>query len=228
MWNYSFLTEEDIRNFQQGTLYNAYEKFGAHTCTVLNKQGCYFAVWAPNATAVSVIGDFNGWKKQLHPLSVRLDKSGIWEGFIPGLQKGDPYKFHIKGYKGIELTKGDPYANYWELRPGTASRIWPAGYQWRDQQWMRTRKKHNALQAPWSVYEVHLGSWMRPVPTDEESFNTYSQIAERLVPYVKKMGFTHVELMPIMEFPYDGSWGYQGTGYFAPTSRFGTPKNAWR
>ncbi len=224
VWNYSLFTGEDIGNFQKGTLYNAYEKFGNHYREVLNKQGFYFAVWAPNATAVSVIGDFNGWKKQLHPLFVRLDKSGIWEGFIPGFKKGGSYKYHIKGFKGAELKKADPYARHCELRPGTSSVSWYDSPAWTDGGWMKKRKKHNALGAPWSVYEVHLGSWMRPVPTDEESFNSYGQVAERLVPYVKKMGFTHVELMPVMEFPYDGSWGYQGTGYFAPTSRFGTPE----
>jgi len=225
VWNYSILTEEDIRNFQQGTLYNAYEKFGNHYFEVLDRKGFYFAVWAPNATAVSVIGDFNGWKKQLHPLHVRLDSSGIWEGFIPGIGKGEKYKYHIKGFKGAQLQKADPYARYAELRPGTSSITWQGQYAWTDEQWMKTRKKHNALNAPCSVYEVHLGSWQRPVKTDEESFNTYLQIAERLVPYVKEMGFTHVEIMPIMEFPFDGSWGYQGTGYFAPTSRFGEPED---
>ncbi len=223
VWNYSLFAHADISNFHNGTLYTAYELFGSHPLEVLNRAGFYFAVWAPNATELSVIGDFNNWNKGEHPLIVRLDKSGIWEGFIPGFKKGDAYKYHIKGFKGIELVKGDPYARFWELRPGTASIGWQASYTWTDQEWMKKRKKHNALQAPWSVYEVQLGSWMRPVKTDEESFNTYAQISERLVPYVKEMGFTHVELMPVMEFPYDGSWGYQGTGYFAPTSRFGTP-----
>ena len=225
VWSYSLFTEEDIRNFQNGTLYNAYQKFGNHQKEVLEEKGFYFAVWAPNATEVSVIGDFNGWKKNKHPLYVRLDKSGIWEGFIPGFKIGEPYKYYIKGFKGVELKKGDPYARYWELRPGTASISWHSQPAWNDAAWMKKRKKNNSLSAPWSVYEVHLGSWMRPVKTDEESFNTYAQITERLVPYVKKMGFTHVELMPVMEFPYDGSWGYQGTGYFAPTSRFGTPED---
>jgi len=224
VWNYSLFTDEDIANFKNGTLYNAYEKMGSHFRRVLDTDGFYFAVWAPNATAVSVVGEFNGWKKQLHPLFVRLDKSGIWEGFIPHFKKDQPYKYHIKGFKGIELDKGDPYANFCELRPGTAALSWAGQHEWADGEWMKKRKKHNALNAPWSVYEVHLGSWMRPVPTDEESFNTYAQFIEHLVPYVKEMGFTHVELLPIMEFPFDGSWGYQGTGYFAPTSRFGRPE----
>ncbi len=223
VWNYSLFTDEDINNFKNGTLYNGYEKFGSHFINVLDTDGFYFAVWAPNATKVSVVGDFNGWKRQLHPLFVRLDKSGIWEGFVPHIKKGDNYKFYIRGYKGVELMKADPYGQYAELRPATSSISWHSGFTWNDASWMKKRKKNNALSAPWSVYEVHLGSWMRPVRSDEESFNSYVQLIEHLVPYVKKMGFTHVELMPIMEFPFDGSWGYQGTGYFAATSRFGTP-----
>ncbi|HNJ95418.1 MAG TPA: alpha-amylase family glycosyl hydrolase, partial [Ferruginibacter sp.] len=223
VWNYSLFTDEDIVNFKNGTLYNGFRKFGAHALTVLDTNGYYFAVWAPNASKVAVVGDFNGWKKQLHPLYVRLDQSGIWEGFIPHIQAGEKYKFYIKGYKGVELMKADPYARYAELRPATSSLTWQSAFQWNDGSWMKKRSKNNALQAPWSVYEVHLGSWQRPVPTDEESFNSYQQLIEHLVPYVKGMGFTHVELMPVMEFPYDGSWGYQGTGYFAPTSRFGDP-----
>jgi 1,4-alpha-glucan branching enzyme len=224
VWNYSLLTEEDIQNFQKGTCYNAYEKFGSHFIEVLNQKGYFFSVWAPNATEVHVVGEFNNWKKGKHKLFVRLESSGIWEGFIPGMEKGSSYKYYIKGFKGAEVKKADPYARYAELRPGTASKTWHLEYDWKDEAWMQKRKKHNSLSAPWSVYEVHLGSWMRPVPTDEESFNTYAQITERMVPYVKKMGFTHVEFMPVMEFPFDGSWGYQGTGYFAPTSRFGTPE----
>ncbi len=223
VWNYSLFTDEDIVNFKNGTLYNGFRKFGAHALRVLDTDGYYFAVWAPNASKVAVVGDFNGWKKQLHPLYVRLDQSGIWEGFIPHIQAGEKYKFYIKGYKAVELMKADPYARYAELRPATSSLTWQSAFQWNDGSWMKKRSKNNALQAPWSVYEVHLGSWQRPVPTDEESFNSYQQLIEHLVPYVKGMGFTHVELMPVMEFPYDGSWGYQGTGYFAPTSRFGDP-----
>jgi 1,4-alpha-glucan branching enzyme len=153
-----------------------------------------------------------------------MDNSGIWEGFIPGLLKGEVYKYHIHGYKGIPLDKGDPYANFWEKRPLTASITWELDFLWNDDEWMKKRKKYNALDSPWSVYEVHLASWMRPDKNDEERYNTYDQIRDRLVPYVKEMGFTHVELMPVMEHPFDGSWGYQGTGYFAPTSRFGDPQ----
>jgi 1,4-alpha-glucan branching enzyme len=223
VWNYSLFTDEDIINFRNGTLYNAYLKFGNHYREVLNTGGYYFAVWAPNATKVAVVGEFNGWKEQLHPLYVRLDKSGIWEGFIPNIKAGESYKYHIKGFKGAITIKTDPYGQYCEVRPATASITWQTAYKWKDKNWMKKRKKHNALTAPWSVYEVHPGSWMRPVSTDEESFNSYLQLKEHLVPYVKKMGFTHVEFMPVMEFPFDGSWGYQGTGYFAATSRFGTP-----
>ncbi len=225
VWNYSLLTEEDIRNFQQGTLYNGYELFGNKALTVLDTPGYYFAVWAPNATKLSVIGNFNDWKKDAHPLYVRLDNSGIWEGFIPGFQKGEAYKYHIKGFKGAKVDKGDPYANFWEKRPMTASISWDMQYQWKDKKWMDTRKKNNALNAPWSVYEVHLASWMRPDKNNEEVYNSYQQITERLVPYVSGMGFTHVEFMPVMEHPFDGSWGYQGTGFFAPTSRFGAPED---
>ncbi len=224
VWNYSLFTDEDITNFQNGTLYNAYNFFGSHKRTVLNTEGFYFAVWAPNATQMSVVGDFNNWKKSVHPLFFRLDKSGIWEGFIPHFKKGDSYKYYIKGFKGVQIFKADPYANFAQLRPNTSSVAWNEDYKWLDNAWMKKRKKVNSLDAPWSIYEVHLGSWQRPVPSDEESFNTYLQFKEFLVPYIKKMGFTHVEFMPVMEFPFDGSWGYQGTGYFAPTSRFGTPE----
>ena len=224
VWNYSLFTGEDIANFQKGTHYRLYELFGNKQLTVNQIAGTYFAVWAPNATYVSVIGYFNEWDTLTHPLKVRLDHSGIWEGFIPGILQGEAYKYHIHGFQGVQLDKGDPFANYWEKRPYTASIVWDPQYQWGDAEWMKTRKKHNHLQAPYSVYEVHLASWMRPDPNNEEVYNTYQQIADRLVPYVLDMGFTHVELMPVMEHPFDGSWGYQGTGFFAPTSRFGNPQ----
>ena len=225
VWNYSLLNEEDIRNFQNGTNYSLYKKFGSHELKVLNTDGYYFAVWAPNATMVSVVGDFNNWETHAHPLFVRLDKSGIWEGFIPYIKEYETYKYYIVGYQGAQLFKGDPFANHWELRPKTASKTKNLHHEWNDTTWMHTRKKYNSLKSPWSIYEVHLGSWMKPNPFDEDSFNSYKQITELLLPYVKKMGFTHVELMPVMEFPYDASWGYQGTGYFAPTSRFGIPED---
>ena len=224
VWNYSLFTEEAIRNFQNGTHYSLYEYFGNKQIEVLETKGTYFAVWAPNATYISVTGYFNNWDKTSHPLKVRLDNSGIWEGFIPNVIEGEAYKYHIHGFNGIKLDKGDPFAHFWEKRPFTASITWQTNYEWKDQEWMKNRKNKNSLKSPYSVYEVHLASWMRPDKNDEESYNTYEQIAERMVPYVKEMGFTHVEFMPVMEHPFDGSWGYQGTGYFAPTSRFGSPQ----
>ena len=224
VWNYSLFTDEDIRNYQQGTHYRLYDLFGAHEVTVLGKRGYYFAVWAPNATFIAVTGNFNDWNKESHPLFVRQDNSGIWEGFIPDFPRGEVYKYHLHGYRGRRLDKGDPYAFFWEKRPLTASITWDLDYTWKDNAWMGDRSRHNSLEAPWSVYEVHLASWMRPDKNNEESYNTYDQIRETLVPYVKEMGFTHVELMPVMEHPFDGSWGYQGTGYFAPTSRYGDPQ----
>ncbi len=223
VWNYSLFTDDDIRNFQQGINYRMYELLGNKQIEVLGTTGTYFAVWAPNATFVSVVGYFNTWDKHSHPLFVRLDSSGIWEGFIPHVNRGEAYKYHIHGYQGAHLDKGDPYAHFWEKRPYTASITWDAEFEWEDNTWMKKRHKYNKLSAPWSAYEVHLASWMRPVKDDEESYNTYAQITERLVPYVKEMGFTHVQFMPVMEHPFDGSWGYQGTGFFAPTSRFGNP-----
>lgn len=225
VWNYSFFSNEEIVLFQKGQLFNAYDKFGSHYLRLLDTDGFYFAVWAPNAVRVAVIGEFNGWKKKLHPLFVRSDSSGIWEGFIPRLPAGALYKYHITDQHETEYFKADPYAFYSELRPGTASITRNLHMDWNDGEWMLHRKNKNALDAPWSVYEMHLGSWMRPVKDDENKFNTYHEIRERLVPYIKAMGFTHVEFMPVMEFPYDGSWGYQGTGYFSATSRFGVPED---
>ena len=225
VWNYSLFTEEDIRNFQRGTHYSLYKVFGNKQISVLDTPGTYFAVWAPNATLVTVVGYFNNWNKTSHPLKVRLDKSGIWEGFIPNVLKGEAYKYHIHGFAGIKVDKADPFAHYAEHRPFTASITWQTDYAWTDEEWMKIRGKHNSLEAPYSVYEVHLASWMRPDKNDEEKYNTYGQAIKLLVPYVKDMGFTHVELMPINEHPFDGSWGYQGTGYFAPTSRFGNPQD---
>jgi len=224
VWNYSLFSEETINNFQQGTLYNAYQFFGNKQIDVLGTVGTYFAVWAPNATRISIVGNFNNWKDGIHPLFVRLDKSGIWEGFIPNCKRGEVYKYSIHGFEGKIMQKGDPYAHFWEKKPLTASITWNFEYDWKDLSWMESREKHNSLQSPYAVYEVHLASWMRPDPFDEESYFSYWQIAQRLVPYVKQMGFTHVEFMPVMEYPFDGSWGYQGTGYFAPTSRFGNPE----
>jgi 1,4-alpha-glucan branching enzyme len=228
VWNYSLLTDDDVRNFQQGTNYSIYIKFGSHSIQVNDQWGMYFCVWAPNASSLSVIGNFNDWKKKEYELYPRWDKSGIWEGFIPGFKLGEAYKYHIVGYHGRETDKGDPLANFWEKRPATATITWDMRYQWKDDEWMKKRKKHNSLDAPWSVYEVHLASWQRPDKNDEERYNTYDLMCKHLVPYVKEMGFTHVEFMPVMEHPFDGSWGYQCTGFFAATSRFGDPQGLMR
>ncbi len=220
---YSLFTELDIYLFKSGTHYRLYEKFGSHITIIDGIEGTYFAVWAPSAKSVSVIGDFNYWKTGEHQLNVRWDSSGIWEGFIPLIGKGTVYKYHIESYNGsITTEKADPYARRCEHPPKTASIVWHDNYTWKDKDWMKKRKKHNAIDAPFSVYEVHLGSWKKHL--EEDRFLSYFELADDLVNYVKDMNFTHVELMPIMEYPYDPSWGYQLTGYFAPTSRFGYPE----
>jgi 1,4-alpha-glucan branching enzyme len=220
---HSLLTEFDINLFKSGKHYRLYEKLGSHLVTVDGIDGVYFAVWAPTAKQVSVIGDFNYWMEGEHQLNVRWDSSGIWEGFIPLIGKGTTYKYKIQSNNNdIKTEKADPYARRCEHPPKTASIVWDDNYKWKDKNWMKTRKKHNALDAPYSVYEVHLGSWKKH-PT-EDRFMSYFELADDLVNYVKDMNFTHVELMPVMEFPYDPSWGYQLTGYFAPTSRFGYPE----
>ena len=224
VWSHSLFTESDIVNFKNGSHYRLYNHFGSHSLKLNGQLGTYFSVWAPNAIAVSVVGNFNQWNPQTHILNPRWDKSGIWEGFIPAVGIGEIYKYHIRGYQDSIHLKADPFAHYSELRPKTASITWDLDYTWADKKWMRVRKKKNSLEAPWSIYELHLASWQRPNKYDEESYNSYQDIAERLVPYIKELGFTHVEFMPIMEYPFDGSWGYQITGFFAPTSRFGDPQ----
>ena len=220
---HSLFTEFDINLFKSGKHYRLYEKMGSHITTVDGVEGVYFAVWAPSAKMVSVIGDFNYWVEGEHPLNVRWDESGIWEGFIPGAGKGSLYKYKIQSHNNdIKTEKSDPYARRAEHPPKTASVVWDEPYEWKDAKWMKKRKKHNALDAPFSVYEVHLGSWKKK--TEENRSLSYTELADDLVDYVKEMNFTHVELMPMMEYPYDPSWGYQLTGYFAPTSRFGYPE----
>ena len=220
---YSRFTEFDINLFKAGKHYRLYEKFGSHITTVDGVEGVYFSVWAPSAKSVSVVGDFNFWTEGEHQLNVRWDSSGIWEGFIPGVGKGTKYKYKIhSNHNDIKTEKADPYARRAEHNPRTASIVWDEPYTWKDKKWMSKRKKHNALHAPFSVYEVHLGSWKKQI--EENRYLSYVEMADDLVTYVKEMGFTHVELMPIMEFPYDPSWGYQITGYFAPTSRYGYPE----
>ncbi|MBQ4819448.1 1,4-alpha-glucan branching protein GlgB [Aquimarina sp. MMG016] len=221
---HSFFSEFDINLFKAGKHYRLYEKFGSHITTVDGVEGTYFAVWAPSAKSVSVIGDFNYWIEGEHQLNVRWDESGIWEGFIPGAGKGSVYKYKIQSNNNdIKTEKADPYARRCEHPPKTASVVWDDSYKWDDAKWMKKRKKNNAIDAPFSVYEVHLSSWKKKVEDNNRSLS-YTELADELVDYVKEMQFTHVELMPIMEYPYDPSWGYQLTGYFAPTSRFGYPE----
>jgi len=221
---YSFFTEFDINLFKAGKHFRLYEKLGAHLTEVNGEKGVYFAVWAPSAKAVSVIGDFNYWIEGEHPLNIRWDESGIWEGFIPGVQKGSTYKYKIHSHHNdIKTEKADPFAFRCEHPPNTASIVWDSKYTWKDSKWMKKRKQVNRLDKPFSVYEVHLSSWMR---NDSENRPlSYVELSKELTAYVKKMNFTHVEFMPIMEYPYDPSWGYQLTGYFAPTSRFGKPED---
>ncbi|MGP1992844.1 1,4-alpha-glucan branching protein GlgB [Zobellia laminariae] len=219
---FSLFSDFDIDLFKSGKHFRLYEKLGSHPMELNGVKGTYFAVWAPSARAVSVIGNFNDWDDNVHMLNVRWDGSGIWEGFIPEVGVGEIYKYKIySNNHGAVTEKADPFARYCEHPPKTASIVWEADYEWKDKKWMETRKEKNALDAPFSVYEVHLGSWKRD---KDGNFLTYEQLAIDLVAYVKDMGFTHIEFMPIMEYPYDPSWGYQLTGYFAPTSRFGDPE----
>jgi 1,4-alpha-glucan branching enzyme len=221
----TLFTDYDIYLFKEGNHFHLYEKLGAHPMTVEGTDGTYFAVWAPNARKVSVVGDFNGWNEQAHQLNVRWDSSGIWEGFIPGVTRGMYYKFHLESnHNGYHANRGDPFAFYWEVAPKTSPIVWSLDYTWHDKDWMGKRSTYNSLSAPLSFYEVHLGSW-RKKGTDGKEFLTYREIAPELAEYVKGMGFTHVELLPVMEHPFFGSWGYQTTGYFSPTSRFGSPQD---
>ncbi|WP_353087142.1 1,4-alpha-glucan branching protein GlgB [Flavobacterium sp.] len=222
--HHSLFTDFDIDLFKAGKNFKLYEKLGTHLLEVDGVQGCYFAVWAPSAKNVSVVGDFNYWVEGQHPLQVRWDSSGIWEGFIPGIDKGTKYKFKIQSNHGDVITeKADPFALYCETPPHTASVVWDLDYKWKDASWMKNRANHNGLDKPMSVYEVHLGSWKRNL--EQNRSLSYIELAEDLVNYVKETGFTHVEFMPIMEYPFDPSWGYQLAGYFAPTSRFGKPQD---
>ena len=216
------LTNHDIYLFREGTHGRLYDGLGCHFGTERKTEGAYFGVWAPNATLVSVMGEFNDWNVHAHPLSQRADGSGIWEGFVAGVTRGQAYKYHIVSGHGYEVDKADPFAFSSEVPPSTASRAWSLEYVWNDASWMETRRSHNALDAPLSVYEVHLGSWRR---ADGNRFLSYRELAQPLAEYARDMGFTHIELLPVTEHPFYGSWGYQTTGYFAPTARYGTPQD---
>lgn len=221
--NFSLFTNQDILLFQKGKHYRLYEKFGAHKIKINNWDGIYFAVWAPNAKQVSVIGEFNKWNKKKNILKLRKDGSGIWEGFINNLDLGIIYKYSIQTVSGEFLEKADPFGFAFEIPPKTASVVSTNWYRWKDKRWMNKRGKINSLDQPISIYELHLGSWRRD-PSEPDRWLTYVEIADKLIEHIKKTGFTHVEFMPVMEHPYPPSWGYQITGFFAPTSRYGTPQ----
>jgi 1,4-alpha-glucan branching enzyme len=216
------LTEQDVYLFREGTLFRAYDKLGAHAGAQDGEPGVFFRVWAPNADAVHVFGDFNDWNPARDPLTQRSDYTGIWERFIPRLAAGTRYKYRIRSPQGETFDKSDPYAVRTELPPDTASIVWELGHAWNDHDWIAGRAAVNALSAPISIYEVHLGSWRRNA---QGAFLDYRELAHQLAEYVHEMGFTHVELMPVMEHPFYGSWGYQVTGFFAPTARYGTPQD---
>ena len=224
-YDFSLFSEYDIFLFKKGEHYRLFEKLGSHLLEVEGTPGCFFAVWAPNAREVSVVGDFNGWDRRAHLMKVRWDGSGIWEIFIPGVCRGQHYKYHIhSNERGYQVQKADPYASYCEKAPKTASTVWDLEYEWQDSSWMAERARHNAPDAPFSIYEVHPGSWRRVLEDGNRSLD-FRELAHQLGDYVSENGFTHVELMPVMEHPFFGSWGYQLTGYFAPTSRYGTPQD---
>ena len=219
------LTDQDIYLFKEGSHARLYEKFGCQLTEHDGISGAHFAVWAPNARRVAAMGDWNGWNPDAHPLALREDGSGIWEGFVPGVAHGQAYKYHIESrVAGYRVDKADPFAFFAEAPPRTGSRAWKLDYAWNDGAWMASRQAANALDAPMAIYEVHLGSWRR-VPEDDNRSMGYREIAQPLAEYVREMGFTHVELMPITEHPFYGSWGYQTTGYFAPTARYGPPED---
>ena len=231
--NGSLFSDFDLYLFGQGKHYLLYEKMGAHPRTVDGVVGVNFALWAPNALAVAVIGDFNDWQRSAHPMHLRHTELGVWECFIPGLQPGELYKYSIYSRdNNYTVDKSDPYAFAAELRPQTASVVVDIShFEWHDAAWLQERPQRQQLNSPISIYEVHLGSWKHaperhmPGASEEDRFLTYRELAHALAAYVKELGFTHIELMPITEYPFDGSWGYQVTGYYAPTSRFGTPED---
>ncbi len=218
-------SEYDIYLFREGKYFNAYEKMGSHIIEHEGQNGVHFAVWAPNAKKISVIGDFNEWQEDIHILQPRQDSSGIWQGFIPGVKEGAYYKYRITSeINDYTVSKSDPYGNYGEIPPNTASRVWNLDYAWQDEGWMKERKSNNSLESPISIYEVHLGSW-KHTPNEGDRSLSYRELADDLVQYVKESGYTHVELLPVMEHPFSGSWGYQVLGFFAATSRYGSPQD---
>jgi 1,4-alpha-glucan branching enzyme len=221
----TILSDDDIYLFNEGRHLRLYERLGAHVMTRPGERGVHFAVWAPDAESVSVVGDFNGWSPGANGLQARAS-SGIWEGFIAGLEEGAVYKYHIVSRHGAySVDKADPFATFAEQPPNTASRVWTLDYEWQDADWLARRRENQTLASPISAYEVHLGSWRHMLENGRERSMTYREIAQPLAEYVKWLGFTHVEFLPLMEHPFYGSWGYQTTGYFAPTSRFGTPQD---
>jgi 1,4-alpha-glucan branching enzyme len=223
-YDFSLLTEDDLYMFNEGSHLELYEKMGSHPVNHQDMSGTYFAVWAPDAEKVAVMGEFNGWDKSSHYLSPR-GQSGIWEGFVPGIEKGMKYKYHVYSrWAGYRADKADPFAVRSEVPPLTGSIVWDLDYAWGDQEWMSLRGEHNRTGAPMTIYEVHLGSWMRVAEEDNRPL-TYRELGSRLAEYVKNMGFTHVEFLPVTEHPFYGSWGYLSLGYFAPTSRYGTPED---
>ena len=223
-YDFSLLTDFDLHLFNEGNHSHLYEKLGAHPMEAGGEKGTLFGVWAPNVEKVMVMGDFNGWSKTSHPLHAR-SQSGIWEGFVPGAGPGTQYKYYVSSrHHGYRVDKADPFAFHNQVSPQTASVVWDLSYQWGDGEWMKQRASHNSLSSPISIYEVHFGSWMR-VPEEGNRPLTYREMAPKLADYVLRMGFTHVEFLPIMEHPFYGSWGYQMTGYFSPTSRYGTPQD---
>ncbi|MEX1012931.1 MAG: 1,4-alpha-glucan branching protein GlgB [Waddliaceae bacterium] len=221
----SLLTDEDIYIFKEGRHFHLYEKLGSHPMKLENEEGTLFAVWAPNAREVSVIGDFNGWDRHAHILKPRWDESGIWEGFIPNVGKGAIYKYFIRSnHKDFEGEKGDPFGLVWEIPPKTASVVWDTTFDWSDESWIKKREAINRLDQPINVYELHFASWRR-VPEEGNRSLTYREMAKILPNYLIDLGFTHVQFLPLMEHPFQGSWGYQKVGYFAPSSRYGTPQD---
>ena len=221
---FSLLSAHDSYLFNEGSHFRLYDKLGARVVSVNGTNGCYFAVWAPNAERVSLVGDFNGWNPSTHPLKAK-GSTGIWETFVPGIGKGTLYKFHIESrFNGYRADKADPFALFNEIPPKSASIVWDLEYDWQDRDWVAGRQQKNRLDRPMAIYEIHLGSWRRVAGEGNRSLS-YRELAPLLADYVEQLGYTHVELLPVMDHPFFGSWGYQITGYFAPSGNFGTPQD---